>query len=184
MRMNEKNSFYQQCETGINRIASWMTLLSGLLLLVAVTITIVSITGRAFSHFGLSSVPGDYELEETFIGLAVFSFMPYCQLVRGHVGVDIFIQPFGNRAMNFTQLLGDIVLLGLSCLITWRHYLGTIDKYNSNETSFILGFPIWWGYAAAAVLLIPLCVTCAFTVWRDVRELNQNKVFTGTAGGH
>jgi TRAP-type C4-dicarboxylate transport system permease small subunit len=182
--MNEKRSLFHTVEKAVTRLSEGLTLLSGLLLLIAVTLTVVSIGGRALISFGFGPVPGDYELVETFIGLAIYSFMPYCQLMRGHVGVDLFVMPFGNRAMNLTQLLGDLVLSGLCLLLTWRHIYGTIDKYHSHETTFILAFPIWWGFAVAIVLLVALCIVCLFTVWRDIRDLTQNNIYSGSVGGH
>lgn len=182
--MTESTGFYSRAEKAVTRLAEATTLIAGLLLLIAVILTVVSIVGRALISFGLGPLPGDYELVETFIGLGVFAFMPFCQLKRGHVGVDLFVTPFGNRAMNITQLLGDVVVSFLFILLTWRHILGTIDKYYSNETSFILGFPIWWGFAAAIVLMVATCIVCLFTVWRDLRDIGANRVYVGEAGGH
>jgi uncharacterized membrane protein YhhN len=73
--------------------------------------------------------------------------------------------------MVWTQLLGDIVITGLVCLMAWRHGVGTFDKYDYGETSFILEVPVWWPYAIAQLLLYVTVVTSLFTVWRDVREL-------------
>ena len=168
----------------MHRLALWLALLSGFFLLLAITITSLSIVGRLSIPLGLSSIPGDYELVETFVGLAVFGFLPYCQLARGHVGVDLFVMPFGNRAMLVTQFLGDLTIAGLTLLLTSRHIIGTFDKYDSNETSFILAFPIWWGFAFACVLMVLLCIVTLFTVWRDLRDLIMGNPVHIEAGGH
>ncbi|MCO6185367.1 TRAP transporter small permease [Rhizobium sp. L1K21] len=177
-------SFYAKAEKAMGSLALWLALLSGVFLLIAVIITSLSIAGRLAIPLGLSSIPGDYELVETFVGLAVFGFLPYCQLARGHVGVDLFIMPFGNRAMLLTQLLGDLVIAGLTLLLTWRHILGAIDKYDSGETSFILAFPIWWGFAFSAVIMVLLCIVTLFTVWRDIHDLRTNTTLEVGSGGH
>jgi TRAP-type C4-dicarboxylate transport system permease small subunit len=182
--MTGSDDIFGKVEKAVTRLAEATTFLAGLLLLIAVILTVASIAGRAMISLGLGPLPGDYELVETFIGLSVFAFMPFCQLKRGHVGVDLFMTPLGNRAMNITQLLGDIVVGGLFILLTWRHALGTLDKYESNETSFILGFPIWWGFAGAIVLMIATSIVCLFTIWRDIRDLGANRVYVSEAGGH
>lgn len=182
--MSEQTSFYHKVEKFTRRLAEGMTLLSGFLLMIGVILTVISIAGRAMTPLGLSALPGDYELVETFVGLAIFSFMPFCQFKRGHVGVDLFVMMLGNRAMNFTQLIGDIVVTGLFMLLTWRHLYGTIDKYHSHDTSFILGFPLWWGFAVAFVMMLAICFICLFTIWRDIRDLKGNTVFTSDAGAH
>lgn len=168
----------------MSKLSLWLALLSGFFLLLAIIITTLSIAGRLAIPLGLSSIPGDYELVETFVGLAVFGFLPYCQLARGHVGVDLFVMPFGNRAMLITQLLGDVIIAGLTLLLTWRHVVGAFDKYDSNETTFILAFPVWWGFAFSAVIMVLLCVVTLFTVWRDIRDLLSNATVHIGPGGH
>ncbi len=200
--MNSSNSLYGRTERAIGKLAFWLTLLSGVFLLIAIVITTLSILGRegaglwawAALYFGLdpsllglnklSAIPGDYEMVEVFIGLAVFGFLPYCQLARGHVGVDLFVIPFGNRAMTLTQTLGDIVIAGLTLLLTSRHIIGSFDKYDSGETTFILAFPVWWGFAAAAVIMVLLSIVTLFTVVRDIRDLIMGNTVELSAGGH
>lgn len=162
---------FTRIEEFISALSKALTMLSGALLIGAIVLTSLSIAGRSMIPIGLASIPGDYELVEILCGLAVFAFMPYCQLRRGHISVDLLIAAFGRRAMSWTQLLGDIVISGLVFLILWRHVYGMLDKYEYEETTFILELPIWIPFAIALVLLILFAVTCLFTVWRDIRDL-------------
>ncbi len=182
--MNTSNSLYGKTERLMARLSLWLALLSGFFLLIAIIITTLSIAGRLAIPLGLSPIPGDYEMVEVFVGLAVFGFMPYCQMARGHVGVDLFVMPFGNKAMLITQLLGDVIIAGLTLLLTWRHIDGTIDKYGSGETTFILAFPVWWGFAVAAVIMVLLSIVTLFTVVRDIHDLMTGKAVDIQAGGH
>jgi TRAP-type C4-dicarboxylate transport system permease small subunit len=164
-------SFYTKVERIVTTMCKALTMLSGALLIIAILLTCFSILGRSLMFAGLSSIPGDYEMVEMFCGLAVFAFMPFCQLSRGHISVDLLIAPLGPKAEAWTQLLGDIVITGLVILLSWRHLHGVLDKYEFEETSFILEIPIWWPYAIAQLLLILFALTCVFTVWRDIRQL-------------
>ena len=164
-------TIFRRVEKLITALAKALTLVSGVLLIAAFLLTCLSIIGRGLIPIGLSSVPVDYELVEMLCGLAVFAFLPYCQLQKGHISVDLLISSLGEKAMAWTQLLGDIVITGLSCLLLWRHGAGTLDKYEYGDTSFILEVPIWWPYAMAYLLLLVTAVTSLFTVWRDIREL-------------
>ncbi|WP_428241610.1 TRAP transporter small permease [Gynuella sp.] len=155
----------------VEGMAGMLAILSGILLIIAILLTTVSIVGRLMTSLGLSAIPGDYELVQIFCGLAVFSFMPYCQLRRGHVSVDLFISPFGAKAKVWTQLLGDMVVTGLFCLLAWRHFDGTVDKFDYQETTFILQIPVWWAFAGAMVLFCPIVVTGLFTLWRDIVDI-------------
>ena len=163
---------FARAEKAVTALTHGLTLLSGALLIAAVLLTCISIVGRSLTSFGLAALPGDYELVEMLCGLAVFAFMPHCQLHKGHVSVDLFVSALGHQAMAWTQLLGDIVITGLVGLLAWRHALGTFDKYNYAETSFILEIPTWWPYAVALLLLILFALTSLFTIWRDIRDLS------------
>ena len=162
---------FLKTQTIVTKVAGALAILSGFLLVIAVTLTTVSIIGRILSPVGLSAVPGDYELVQIFCGLAMFSFMPYCQLKRGHVSVDLFIAPFGPNVKAWTQLLGDVVVTALIALLAWRHFYGLIDKYEYGETTFILQIPVWWAFAGAMALFCPIILTGAFTVWRDIVDI-------------
>jgi TRAP-type C4-dicarboxylate transport system permease small subunit len=182
--LEREGTLYAQATSAMKRLTLGLALLSGIFLLVAIVVTTVSIIGRMAIPLGLSAIPGDYELVEVFVGLAVFGFLPYCQMARGHVGVDLFVMAFGNRAMMITQLLGDIAIAGLTLLMTWRHMVGTIDKFGSGETTFILAFPVWWGFAAASVLLVLLSIVTLFTVLRDIVDLRNGRIVHFDAGAH
>ena len=164
-------SLFLRTQNIVTKMAGSLAVLSGFLLVIAITLTTVSIIGRMMTSIGLSAVPGDYELVQIFCGLAMFAFMPYCQLQRGHVSVDLFVAPFGPKVKAWTQLLGDIIVTLLICVLAWRHYDGLLDKYDYQETTFILQIPVWWSFAGALVLFCPIILTSLFTVWRDVVDI-------------
>jgi hypothetical protein len=63
----------------------------------------VSIIGRQFDGFAFfRPVRGDYELVELGCVIAVCAFLPWCQLKRGHVAVDIVVQALPGRAKAFS----------------------------------------------------------------------------------
>lgn len=174
---------YSRIEALVTASARILIVFSGFLLISAILITCSSITGRALTPIGLSAIPGDYELVEILCGLAVFAFMPYCQLSRGHISVDLFIQGLGPKAMAWTQLLGDVVMTGLVTVMAWRHFAGTLDKHAYGETSFILQIPVWWSYAVAMVLLALFWLTSLFTVWQDIVALRTGSFDDHPASG-
>ena len=71
-------------------LARTLALLGGVVLVAMTLVTVVSIIGRAMISFGFGPVPGDYELIEAGAAFAVFAFLPWCQLMRGHATVDVF----------------------------------------------------------------------------------------------
>src|SRR5690606_10929070 len=96
-------------------------------------------------------IPGDFELVEALTAFAVFAFLPWCQLQRGHASVDVFTRALPLRVNRAIDLVAEIVMTLVVLLIAWRLWHGMADKQRYHETSFILQFPLWWGFAAAFV---------------------------------
>lgn len=155
----------------IHKAALLLALAGGIALIAMTLLTVVSITGRGFIWLGLGPVPGAYELVEMGAAFAVFCFLPWCQLQRGHVTVDLFMAPLGRRANLMADLAGNLLLTAASAVIFWRLWLGMADKQTYGETSFILGIPLWIGYAAAAVGAVLFVLASALTVSDCIRAL-------------
>ncbi|MAU98765.1 MAG: hypothetical protein CMP81_23275 [Fulvimarina sp.] len=154
-----------------------MAFVGGLFLLVIVVLTCLSIAGRSLLTLGVccGPVPGDVEMIEIASAIAVFLFLPFCQLKRGHVTVDIFAGLMGPRGVRLTDLVGNVLMSAAAIVILWRLELGFEDKLRSGETTFILAIPLWWGYAASLVGAAAFALVSVYTVLRSVRELSTGK---------
>ncbi len=155
----------------VEALSRWLAVLGGLVLAALVVLTVTSITGRGLIFAGLGPVPGDFELVEVCTAFAVFSFLPWCQYKRGHVTVDIFINWMSAPKRAFLSFVGNLLLSILSAVILWRLILGTIDKQAYHETTFVLQFPLWWGYAACLFGGSAFVVVSIYTTWRSLNEI-------------
>jgi TRAP-type C4-dicarboxylate transport system permease small subunit len=143
----------------IHRMARWSALLGGALLTLLTLLVVLSVIGRSLSGMGLGPVPGDYELVEVGVGIAIFFFMPWCYLQGGHATVDLLYSFMSNGLQRFIRLLGDVLMLAIWLLLTWRLWEGLMDKLNNQETTFILQIPLWWGFAVCMIGAILGCIT-------------------------
>lgn len=162
---------YSLLETAADRLARGTALLGGLVLLAVVAMTCTSITGRALVPLGLGPVHGDFEWIELGVGFAIFAFLPWCHLQRGHASVDLFqpvFSPLMNRIINFAV---DIAMFIAASIIAWRLWLGLLDKQRYGETTFILQFPIWIAYAACLFGAVVFVIVVAFCILRSGRRL-------------
>ncbi len=152
---------------GLTRITA---LAGGLVLTILIVVTVVSVGGRALVFAGLAPIPGDFELVEAGTAFAVFAFLPWCHLNRGHAVVEILTMHFSTRANRFIEVIANLLMLIFAALICWRHWLGTIDKASYGETTFILQFPIWWAYAAGLVGAVVFVIVAAWCLVRSLME--------------
>lgn len=168
--------------TVLSRLSAYF---GGIVLTGIAVMTVVSIAGRALVPVGLGPIPGDFELVEVGCAVAVFAFLPWCQMKRGHVAVDIVSARLPARGHAFLGFLGDIALAVGALVIAWRLWFGFGERFPygsdglraalgfgykpfSVETTFILGMPVWYGYTLAFIGAVLFALVCLYTVWRSL----------------
>ena len=164
---------------GLARAMAWF---GGAVLSLIALVSVASIIGRALNGLGLTPVPGDFELVEAGTALAVFCFLPWAHLRRGHAWVDLF-WPYYPAAVRYALvILADALMLGCWVLLVWRMGIGMADYRENGEVSFILQMPVWWGIAASYPFAVAGCV---IYLWRLLEDLGLAKApeALGPAGG-
>jgi len=143
--------------------------------------------------FAFSAVKGDFELVEIGAAVAVFCFLPWCQLNRGHVRVDIISRVIPGRLDALLELIGDLAIALIAIIITWRIWMGMGERVTwfsqevrdtlgfgykpfSVETTFILGWPTWYGYAVGFIGCLLFSIVALYTVWRSINEVIAGRV--------
>jgi TRAP-type C4-dicarboxylate transport system permease small subunit len=165
-----------------NRVAWLLALIGGAVLCCMIAITFLSVAGRALNTFGFvpfivnylppvssflqlfGPINGDYELVEAGMAVAIVAFLPWCSMIRGHATVDVFTSAFPARTNRFIDLLWEVLMTIVLGVITWRLFAGAADKMRNGETTFLLQFPVWWGYAICGVLAIVAVLVSAWMV--------------------
>lgn len=169
--------------TSISRI---MALLGGAVLGGIVLLLCLSITGRSLNtalnsnavqelapalanlalSTGLGSITGDYEILEAAMAFVIFAFLPLCQIGNGHAAVDLFTRRLPRVADRGLRVLTDAAFAVVLIVIALQLHDGMESKIRSAQTTFLLQFPVWWGYAAslfaatvAAVVGVHVAVT-------------------------
>jgi len=157
------------------QIAKWLAVFGGMVLCAMALLTVVSIIGRSTVS---APVPGDFELVAIGTGIAVFAFLPWCQLTRGNVLVDFFMAATPVRARLIADIAGGILYLLIASLLTWRLIFGGIDMYHYAEVTMTINFPRWTTFPVSVALLAFLVVVIAYTLGRSVAELRAGRYFS------
>lgn len=155
------------------RIARGLALAGGLVLIALVAVTCVSIVGRSLVplDIGIGPIRGIYDVTEIGMAAAIFAFLPWCHLEKGHATVDLF-EPSMPTWLNRTlDLVFNAGMLLVAVVGSWRLYLGMLDKMRFGETTLIAQIPVWYGYAAGLIGAAGFVIVAAFCVWRTLRGL-------------
>jgi len=176
----------------VHAIARYMALFGGFILICVVIMTCLSVTGRELNAFGHSAllkdylppvaglfqsfgpIVGDFELVEAGVALAITSFLPWCQLNRAHAVVELFTSALPDFANRFLSFIWEILFTIILAVIAWRLIIGTSDKLRFNETTFMLQFPVWWGYAACSVAAVIAFLVAIYSVWLQAGALRSS----------
>ncbi|GLQ04817.1 TRAP transporter small permease [Sneathiella chinensis] len=139
----------------VHRLCEIWALAGGVLLLAVVLVNAYSITADIL--FGIP-LTGDFELTEMGIAIAIFSFLPYCQITGSNVSADIFTMRAGRLALALMGLLAGLLALAFSLILLWRMSAGLQDYITYEEVTAIFSIPIWIGFIPA---LVSLCLLVA-----------------------
>jgi hypothetical protein len=142
------NSFVGRLVYGL---AKAVAIAGGCVLLAATLVTVTSIVGRVLIPLGLRPVPGDFEMMQSAVLFAVFAFLPWCHIERGHAVVSIVTDSFPVRFGAFAEFVWDVVMLVAALFLAWRLWAGLLDKYGNGEATFILRLPLWISYSGGLV---------------------------------
>jgi len=155
-------------------ISRWMAVFGGVILFILAILTTISVFGRKFLD---APVPGDFELVAIGTGVAVFACLPYCQLMRGNVLVDFFMNNAPTRAKTIADIIAGLIFLAIGLMLTWRMIYGAIDMYDVNEVSMTIGFPRWSTFPISIVFMSFLVIIIIYTLGRSIAETRANRYF-------
>ena len=143
------------------RLARIFVIIGGICLTVAGLLTVVSVMGRYFIN---SPIPGDFELVEMACAVAVFSFLPYCQLRKGNVLVDFLPIRLRPAKVFWTR---PVLIYGLiTVLLTWRLWVGGFDFLDTNEQTIILQIPRAYVFVFIMPSMVLLVLVTFYTIWQ------------------
>lgn len=167
--MGESSAQARARPSGLARCAiEWWALGGGIVLLAVALMT----TWSAFSGWVFGKpLPGDFELTEILVAIAIFTFLPYCQQTDANVTADLFTASAGPRALAAFRLLGGLLALVVALVLAWRTWAGLLDYRKYVETTAILKIPIWWAYVPALASLVLLVLACLIVLKDELRAL-------------
>ena len=150
----------------LERATVLLALAGGAVVLAFAVIVTVSVLSRWLTGNG---VPGDFEIVQTGLAVAIFSFLPLSQLHNANILVDTFTRGLPHRAQAALDGSWSLVLAAVALFIAWRTAIGASDTISSGTKSMVLGLPIGWAMILASILALWLCVVAVVTARRALQ---------------
>ncbi len=150
----------------VRRVTELWALAGGLLLLAVVAVNAASLAGNILFA---QPIAGDFEIVEVGVAVAVFAFLPYCQVTGANVTADIFTAGASRAWQSVFAVIAGTIALGFGCLLLWRMSLGLVDYVRYEEVTTIYQFPIWVAFVPILVSLVLLVLAAAVTLAEALR---------------
>lgn len=164
-------------------LAKVTALAGGAVLTLVIAMVTVSIVGRTLLWAGLRPITGDYELASAGVAFAVFSFLPWAHLVRGHAVVTLVTDRFGPKVNSWILVVTDAMMLATAAFIAWRLWFGMLDKFAYRETTLLLRMPLGWPYAAAMVGATIFVIIALYVLGRSISNARAGRLESERVGG-
>ncbi|TNJ47795.1 TRAP transporter small permease [Phaeobacter sp. B1627] len=154
------------------RLIEGWAILGGLVLCGVVIVNAWSILAGWLAN---SPFPGDFELTEMGTAVAVFAFLPYCQLTGANVSADIFTMRASPVQVAVMSLVAAVVACAFTGVLIWRMWLGLVDYRTYTEFTGILEIPIWWAFVPALISLVLLLIAALITLSEAITTVRTNR---------
>jgi TRAP-type C4-dicarboxylate transport system permease small subunit len=147
----------------LDRATAAIAVIGGLIALATALTVTASVISRNLRDEG---IPGDFEYVQMGTAIAVFCFLPYCQLRRGNIVVDTFSSAWPVRLRGAVDALWDLVYAAIMGLIAYCLFNGALDVRANGTATMVMGLPLWPAVLACAVLSAFLSLVCIATAAR------------------
>ena len=143
----------------VHRLTALWALLGGggLLAIMLVTTTNVAAFGldAIGGHFGVDvpALSGYEDFVRVVIAPSVLAFLPYCQLQRGHVAVDLFVERLPRSVQQTMDRLFALLMATLALFLLYYMTLGMLETRSDQIVTPVIGWPEWPFYAPGLVSL-------------------------------
>ena len=95
----------------------WFALAGAVVALAVAVMTTASVIGRAFFR---APIPGDVELTQMGIAIAISLGLPWCQMHGSNIIVDFFTQRLAERKQRLLDAAGAAFLVAMYFVLAWR----------------------------------------------------------------
>ena len=152
------------------KLVRWWALGGGILTLALALMTAASalsniFTGRPFA--------ADHELVKHVIAIAIFMFLPYCQITASNVTVDIFTEGMSERGKQAMAAFSSLFAIAFSILLLVQMSSGFRSYLRYVEVTPVLKLPLWTAFPPILFSLLLLLCAAVITLvasWRAVRD--------------
>lgn len=124
----------QSLEKAIRPVIPVIGGIGSIFIMVAMFVTVADVIGRRFFN---SPVPGSYEISAMLLVIVVFSTITYCELLNGHVTIDLLVSRLAQKTQNIVNIFVYVLFLATYAILTWRLFVYAVETFHKKEVIII-----------------------------------------------
>ena len=165
----------------LEKITVAWAVLGGLVLLSIVAVTVTNVGAFALDRLTrtwggtVSGLPGYEDYVRLAVAAAIPMFLPYCQVQRGHLSVDLFLKKAPAGFNRFIDRLSLVLMAGVALFLAYWMVLGMHETREDGALSRVLGWQEWPFYIPGIASLI-LWAIVALSQLRDDPATDEETV--------
>ena len=152
----------------LHAVTRWFAIGGGLGFIGLVVMSLVSIIGRKIAA---TPVPGDIEVVQMGTAIASAAMLAYCEMERHHLRVDFFTARLSVNARHTLDAISHLVLALVAVVIAWRTGLSAVSIREAEETSVILGWPVWVVMASLVPSFVLLAIAGFYNTMHSLSKV-------------
>ena len=133
----------------LQQVTLYCAYISAMFITGVVLITVLNAAGfiansaARFTGGNVPGLPGYEDAVSLLIGNAALLMLPYCQLARGHVSVDLFTDWMSTSLLSGLTRLTDFMMSICAAFLSVMLAKGMITYLSDGALTPVLGWPIW-----------------------------------------
>jgi TRAP-type C4-dicarboxylate transport system permease small subunit len=157
----------------LEKLAAWWAILGGVVLLAIVLVTAANVGAFGLDKiarlFGatVSGLPGYEDFVRLAISGAALMLFPFCQLKRGHLAVDLFVNVTPRAVRRALDAASLVAMAALALFLAYWMVLGLLETRADGALSRVLGWPEWPFYLPGIASLLLWAAIAAYQVFED-----------------
>ena len=123
----------------------------------------------------------DFELVKHLTAVAVFMFLPYCQLCGANITVDIFTGHASEAGKAAMTLLSALLAIAFALLLLRQMSLGLQSYLRYPEVTPVLHLPLWTAFPPILLSLLLLLLAATITAANAIAATRGRPALIETA---
>lgn len=153
---------------GVAPMSRWSAMVSVVAVIASVFLVVAEVICRSILKV---TFPGTIEVVCFLLIIIFFGAMPYCEIIKKSIRVDILVNRFSPTARLVTTLCGNLVALGIISIISWQSVEQGMFSLNTGLHTGMLRVPLWPFAILTAVFMAVFALAVLVNFFEYLDEL-------------